>query len=187
MDTQYRYMCHYFRLLWPFSRKLTKFSYFCKKAYKLTNVLLLYIYIMKRCIYSILITTNERNDWLVLPKQQIANFQTQANQSVWTTRWFRSFRIFILCIWEVVSFLCFGFQYMKMSQNTVLTLKWTLYLSFSQWKKIIPIFGKVKIVHKFTCTCSVHILPALFLPTIFCLFCLKTSDVSTHYKFLVSF
>ena len=33
-------------------------------------------------------------------------------------------------------------------------------LSFSQWKKIMPIFGKVNIVHKFTCTCSVHILPA---------------------------
>ena len=147
MDTQYRYMCHYFRLLWPFSRKLTKFSYFCKKAYKLTNVLLLYIYIMKRCIYSILITTNERNDWLVLPKQQIANFQTQANQSVWTTRWFRSFRIFILCIWEVVSFLCFGFQYMKMSWNSLSQL-WNEHLFnvfFYCGEKLCPFFAYIRI------------------------------------------
>lgn len=82
-------------------------------------------------MYSILKIISERNDLLVLPNQPIVSSQTASKPKCLDN--------------QAVSFLCLGCQYMKMSQNTVSTL------NIHRGKKIIPIFGKVKIVCKCTC------------------------------------
>ena len=124
-------------------RNLSYFLY--KRAYKLTNIPLLYILILKKCkafwkqynhvMKTLSLIYNIAN--------RLQAFNPQANQSVQPTWRIRLFLIFVCPFWR--SFFGFGFQSMKMSWTTVSTLKWTLCLHFLWWKKLCPYLARLRL------------------------------------------
>ena len=152
-----------------------KLSYFlCRKPYRLTNALPLYILFFKICKLKSIENNKQKrqlNNMCCLQTNNMWAFKLQANQSVWTTRRFRFFSDFHFVYFRGC-FISFPFQYMKMSLNTITTLKWTLCLCFSPWKKhnayIWLSLDCMEIQNDFTLLLSVWIISAsiiLFLLT----------------------
>ena len=134
MYTHWSYMGHHFRLL-----ELSKLSCFlCRKAYRLTNVLSLSVFILKKNENHI---EKERNDWLVFPYQQIASFQSVSKPECLDNQAFSFLSDF--------RFVCFRGRLISLFRvsvhENVSTLKWKLCLCFSPWKKLCPYLAKYRL------------------------------------------